>query len=301
MDKFADCTMRGVRSTTKLYKQKDVQGTRVCRNDCEVLLCYIIFIYFLFVSYIRVQEGGFFMKMIFIPKYLIQAVLLFLICLLAGGVVWNVVSPANDSFYAEPTMMEPVYCGTTKENCVALAINVDWGEDVLPDMLDTLAEEDAQATFFITGRFAEQFPEIVAQIAEAGHEVGNHGYAHPHPDQLTVEQNKEDITKAEQVLEPLIGVKPMLYAPPYGEQGETVLTAAEQCGYTTILWTADTIDWEQPAPSHEVLIQRVTGDKLQKGAILLMHPKVHTAEALEDIIETIRGKGYTCVKVSDVL
>ena len=34
MDKFADCTMRGVRSTTKLYNQKDVQGTRVSRNDC---------------------------------------------------------------------------------------------------------------------------------------------------------------------------------------------------------------------------------------------------------------------------
>ena len=241
------------------------------------------------------------MKMIFIPKYLIQAVLLLLICLLAGGIVWNVVSPSKDFFHAEPTIMEPVYCGTTEEDCVALAINVDWGEEVIPGMLDTLAEEDTKATFFITGRFAEQFPEIVAQIAEAGHEIGNHGYAHSHPDQLTVEKNKEDITKAEQILEPIIGMKPVLYAPPYGERGETILTAAEQCGYTTILWSADTIDWEQPAPSREVLIQRVTGDKLQKGAILLMHPKTHTAEALEDIIKTIRDKGYTCVKVSDVL
>ena len=48
------------------------------------------------------------MKMIFIPKYLIQAVLLFLICLLAGGVVWNVVVPSNDFFRTEPTMMEPL-------------------------------------------------------------------------------------------------------------------------------------------------------------------------------------------------
>ena len=241
------------------------------------------------------------MKMFFIPKYLIQAVLILLICLLAISGIWTVISPSHDRFRAEPTMMEPVYCGTTEEAYVALAINVDWGEDVIPDMLETLAEEQAEATFFVTGRFAEQFPEIVSQIAKAGHEIGNHGYAHPHPDRLSVEENKEDITKTEQILEPLIGIKPLLYAPPYGECGESVLTAAEQCGYTTILWTADTIDWEQPAPSREVLVQRVTGDKLQKGAILLMHPKTHTAEALEDIIDTIGEKGYTCVKVSDVL
>lgn len=49
--------------------------------------------------------------------------------------------------------------------------------------------------------------------------------------------------------------------------------AADQCGYTTILWTADTVDWEDPAPSHDTLVQRVTGDKLCSGAILLMHPK----------------------------
>lgn len=241
------------------------------------------------------------MKMFFIPKYLIQAVLIFLICLLAVGGVWTVISSSHESFRAEPTIMEPVYCGTTEENNVALAINVDWGEDIIPGMLETLAEERVEATFFVTGRFAEKFPDIVVQIAEAGHEVSNHGYAHPHPDQLSVEQNKKDIIKAEQVLESLIGEKPMLYAPPYGECGESVLTAAEQCGYTTILWTADTIDWEEPAPSQEVLVQRVTGDKLQKGAILLMHPKSHTAEALDDIIEAIRDKGYTCVKVSEVL
>ena len=241
------------------------------------------------------------MKMIFIPKYLIQAILIVLISLLAVGGIWNVISFSHDRSLIEPTIMEPVYCGTTKENHVALAINVDWGAEILPDMLETLDKTQVQATFFVTGRFAQQYPELVAQISEAGHEVGNHGYSHPHPNKLSIEQNKEDIRKAETILEPLIGYTPVLYAPPYGECGESVLTAAEQCGYTTILWTADTIDWEEPAPSQEVLIDRVTGEKLTKGAILLMHPKAHTAEALEKLIDTLGEKGYTCVKVSDVL
>ena len=61
------------------------------------------------------------------------------------------------------------------------------------------------------------------------------------------------------------------------------------------------MDWEEPAPSHDTLVQRVTGDKLTSGAIILMHPKAHTAEALPDIIGTIEAKGYQCVKVSEVL
>lgn len=241
------------------------------------------------------------MKMFFIPKSLIQALLVLFVCVLVFGGVWMVLGQDDSNMRIEPTMSEPIYCGNTEENRVALAINVDWGEDVLPKMLDLLNAQNVQATFFVTGRFAEQFPDMVAQIAEAGHEIGNHGYAHPHPDQLSVEQNKEDIQKAEAILEPLIGAKPTLYAPPYGECGESCLLAAEQCGYTTILWTADTIDWQEPAPSHDVLVERVTGDKLQKGAILLMHPKPHTADALEDIITAIEAKGYTCAKVSDVL
>lgn len=236
------------------------------------------------------------MRIYFFPKWLIQAVLIALCSLLAMAVVWSFLGSEDAS-----VMAEPIYQGTNDEQKVALAINVDWGEDIVPVMLDTLTKENVKATFFVTGRFAEKFPELVEQIYQAGHEIGNHGYKHPHPDELSVAQNQKDITQAETILEKLTGEKPKLYAPPYGEHGNTCLQAAEQCGYTTILWTADTIDWEKPAPSHDTLVQRVTGDKLASGAIILMHPKEHTAEALPDIIQTIKAKGYQLAKVSEVL
>lgn len=236
------------------------------------------------------------MRVYFFPKRLIQAGLILLAGLLAAAVIWSFLGGGEAT-----VMADPVYQGQTKEQRVALAVNVDWGEDVLPDLLQALTENDVKATFFITGRFAEKFPDLVQQIASAGHEIGNHGYKHPHPDQLSTAQNQKDITEAETVLQKLTGQKPVLYAPPYGEHGHTCLEAAEQCGYTTILWTMDTVDWEEPAPSHDTLVQRVTGDKLTNGAIILMHPKAHTAEALPDIIRTIRAKGYTCGTVSEVL
>lgn len=236
------------------------------------------------------------MRIYFFPKWLIQTVLIGLCVLLATGIVWIFLAPEETS-----VMAEPIYQGTTTKSNVALTINVDWGEDILPEMLDILEQENVTATFFVTGRFAEKFPELIQQIYQEGHEIGNHGYKHPHPDQLSIAQNQQDIMKAEAVLEKLTGEKPHLYAPPYGEHGTTCLQAAEQCGYTTILWTADTIDWEEPAPTPETLVQRVTGDTLQNGTIILMHPKEHTKEALSDIIHKIKGKGYQCVKVSELL
>ena len=236
------------------------------------------------------------MRVYFFSKRLIQTVLIGICCLIAFGVVWTFLHGGEAT-----VMADAVYQGQTTEQKVALAINVDWGEDIIPEMLQVLKANDVKATFFVTGRFAEKFPEVVQQISEAGHEIGNHGYKHPHPDQLSVAQNQKDITDSEVIMEKLTGTKPRLYAPPYGEHGQTCLQAAEQCGYTTILWTADTVDWEEPAPSHDTLVQRVTGDKLTNGAILLMHPKAHTAEALPDIIGTIKAKGYQCVKVSEVL
>lgn len=99
------------------------------------------------------------MRVYFFPKWLIQAVLILLCGLLAAGTVWMFLGGQDAS-----VMADPVYQGTSTEQKVALAINVDWGEDVVPSMLDTLAKENASATFFVTGRFAEKFPELVQQI-----------------------------------------------------------------------------------------------------------------------------------------
>ena len=62
---------------------------------------------------------------------------------------------------------------------------------------------------------------------------------------------------------------------------------------------ADTVDWQKPAPS--VMVERVTGDKLTNGTIILMHPTPNTLEALPVIIDTIRDKGFQLKKVSEII
>ncbi len=111
----------------------------------------------------------------------------------------------------------------------------------------------------------------------------------------------QDIEKGQQILSAITGTKPTLLAPAYGECGENLLKAAEENGSKVILWTLDTIDWQTPPPDKATLIDRVAGEKLVNGAILLMHPKEHTLNALPDIIDTIRAKGYAFKTVSEIL
>lgn len=199
---------------------------------------------------------------------------------------------------AVPTVAEPIYNGPEDGKRVALTINVDWGEEYLPAVLETCKLKNVKLTFFVTGRWAAKFPDLVKQMAAAGHEIGSHGYAHPHPDHLSVDGNMRDIQKAEEVLQDILGVKPRLYAPPYGERGNAVLLAAEQLGYKTILWSVDSVDWKYR--DQRAIIKRVTR-KIHPGGIVLMHPTAATAAALPDLIDELRMQGYEVRTVSELL
>jgi len=197
-----------------------------------------------------------------------------------------------------PVVAEPVYHGDPDNNSIALTCNVFWGEEYLYPMLEILAEKEVRVTFFIGGSWAEKFPELVKEIYQRGHEVGTHGYSHPHPDNITKEAYVQDISRGQDVIHEITGNKPTLYAPPYGERGPAVLQAAEELGCRTILWSIDTVDWKRPAP--EVIQERVIG-KAHNGGIVLMHPTDTTVKALQVIIDCLHDRGYRLVTVGEML
>lgn len=208
-----------------------------------------------------------------------------------GLLLW---APKKDA----PVISEPVYQGNESIKAMALTCNVFWGEEYIGNMLKLLEEKNVKMTFFIGGTWAEKFPELVKMIYSQGHEIGSHGYAHPHPDHLSLEANKNDIAKAEKIIRELTGKKPVLYAPPYGERGPAVLQAAEEMGYQTILWSIDTIDWQRPGP--DVIRDRVINNA-HNGGIVLMHPTAPTVQALPAVIDGLRKQGYELVTVGNML
>ena len=109
---------------------------------------------------------------------------------------------------------------------------------------------------------------------------------------------EEDIKKSSEILEKITGIKPILFAPPYGDFNDEVVKVAEQLGYKVILWSLDTIDWNNPSP--QTIVDRVMS-KYHNGAIVLMHPTKNTVEALPQIINQLKEKGYKITKVSEVI
>jgi polysaccharide deacetylase family protein (PEP-CTERM system associated) len=72
-------------------------------------------------------------------------------------------------------------------------------------LLDLLAEADVKATFFVLGDLAAKSPSLIRQIAEAGHEIGNHGYSHRLIYEHTPEQFRDDLERSRQVIEDAAG------------------------------------------------------------------------------------------------
>lgn len=197
-----------------------------------------------------------------------------------------------------PNQVNEIIIRGPNVNKVALTINVDWGEEYIPQLLDILARQDAKATFFFTGRFAEKYPERVKQVFASGHEVGNHGYSHPHPTKISNDANRKEIRRTHQILTSLTGKETRWFAPPYGEHDDKLLNVAREQGYGTILWTVDSADWLKPTP--EVWMKRVTKG-IGPGAIVLMHPTTSTVQSLPQLLKYCKEKEWMPVTLSDLM
>ncbi len=178
--------------------------------------------------------------------------------------------------------------GLPNSNQLVFACNVDWGEEVIPDMLKVLKNNNVKITFFVTGRWAEQHPDLLKQMYQEGHEIQSHGYSHKLCTQNSVETAKEEILKTEKVILDILGVKTNVFAPPSGDYDETTIELCRSMGYKMALWSADTIDWREGSTA-QVIKDRVMKKRLN-GAIVLMHPKEETVKALPDLITKIKEK-----------
>ncbi|WLR59769.1 polysaccharide deacetylase family protein [Guptibacillus hwajinpoensis] len=195
----------------------------------------------------------------------------------------------------EPTA---VYKGNPKKPMVAFMINVAWGEEYLPDMLQQLKKHSVHATFFLDGSWAKKNPDIVRMLDEEGHEIGNHAYSHPDLKQLSDADIRKELEDTNQVIEATIDKQPVVFAPPSGSYANNAVQIADQLGMQTVLWSVDTVDWKKPTP--QVLTERVL-QKVHAGALILMHPTEPTEQSLEALIRGIKKRGYQLGTVSQVL
>lgn len=192
----------------------------------------------------------------------------------------------------------PIYKGNGEKPMNALLINVAWGNEFIPKMLEILAKHDAKATFFFDGSWVKENTDVAKTIHENGHEIGNHAYSHPNLQHKSHAETTEELQKTNDVIEATIGVKPKWFAPPSGSFNQQTIDIARDLDMLTILWTVDTVDWKKPATDE--MVKRVLS-KIDRGSMILMHPTKPTAEGLEAIIKGIKKKGFQIGTVSELM
>lgn len=116
---------------------------------------------------------------------------------------------------------------------------------------------------------------------------------------LSKEENIKEIEACNDKIEKITGKRTDLYRTPYGEYNNTVIEAAKEKNYYTIQWNLDTLDYQ--GLTGEQMWNRIDS-KLKEGSIILSHNGTeHTQDSLDMLIKNIKQKGFSIVKVSDLI
>lgn len=195
----------------------------------------------------------------------------------------------------------PIYAVETDRKVVAISFDAAWGNDDTDEILSVLEKNNVKATFFMTGGWVENYPEDVKKIYEAGHDLGNHSENHKNMSQLSNSDCKDELMKVHNKVKELTGYEMNLFRPPYGDYDNEVICMASDCGYYTVQWSIDSLDWKNYGVDD--IIERVCEHKaLDGGAIILCHNGAeYTADALDTLLKRIKEKGYEFVPISELI
>lgn len=226
------------------------------------------------------------LRYIFVAAFALAAVLVFVSC------------SKSVSVFNSSERKIPIYSVERNDNKIALTFDCAWNDSDIDDILEILNENSVKASFFVTGKWAEEYPESIKKICESGHDIGNHSYNHADYTKMQKSDIIKDLDKCDGAVENIIGQKCTLMRAPSGGYNNTVMTAAEESGRVYIQWSVDGLDYTTNA-TEESIEQRVF--RAKSGDIILMHSGTKlTAKVLPEIISEL-SKEYEFVKLSELI
>lgn len=184
-----------------------------------------------------------------------------------------------------------------------VAVTLDGG-GIIGDALtlvEVVKSKQVPVTLFSTGKWAEDNAEVVKAYTDAGADVFGHSYSHPSFKGLEDERVDTELTKAEAAIFDVTGqtTKPY-FRPPFGDYDTASLAEARKQGYCMILWTVDAEDWKNGATVDGAKTRVI--EALKDGAIVMLQANSDiVVDLLGPLVDEIRGKGYTPVKLRDLL
>ncbi|MDD5899927.1 MAG: polysaccharide deacetylase family protein [Lachnospiraceae bacterium] len=192
-----------------------------------------------------------------------------------------------DAYYLNKSVGE-------KDKVIYLTFDCGYENGFTPAILDTLAEKNVKAMFFVTRDFIVRNPAYVKRMKEEGHLVGNHTVRHLSSPSLTPEELEEELREVEKTMEEQTGYRmDPFFRPPMGEYSERTLKVTQDMGYASIFWSIAYYDYnvdEQPGKDY---VTEHFAKYHHNGAIALLHNiSESNRQALPEVIELLRAEGY---------
>ena len=183
--------------------------------------------------------------------------------------------------------------GNNDKKYIYLTFDEGYEAGYTSDILKTLKENGVSATFFITGHYLNSAGDLVKQMLEDGHLVGNHTVNHKSMPELTEEQIKKEVMDLHQAVYEKFSYEMKYFRPPKGEFSENSIKVTNTLGYKSVMWSFAYADWdEKKQPSNEKAKETILSN-VHNGEIMLLHATSKTnTEILGDVIKEIKDMGY---------
>lgn len=163
-------------------------------------------------------------------------------------------------------------------------------------LLEGLRKRDVRVTFFVLGQNAERYPELIQEMAEDGHLIGNHTYSHMQLTNSNKGRFEEELQKADAVIYELTGNHTEFVRPPFGAWDRSF---EESLNMIPVLWTIDPCDW--CCSDSGRVISRVLNKADENGIILLHDVYGSSVQAALSIIDALTEQGYEFVTVDEII
>ena len=208
--------------------------------------------------------------------------------LLILGKMKEVSSPA--------VLTETPSAGSAQAGTIALTFDDGPHPVYTPRLLEGLRERGVHVTFFLIGQNIDGNEEIIRQMKEDGHLIGNHSQNHM---QLTKEQTKEacdQISRTNEKIKEITGQTPEYVRPPFGSWSEELEGIVPM---KVVLWDVDPLDWKNQ--NRDRVVRHIV-THVEDGSIILLHDVYETSvEAALEVIDTLSAEGYNFVTVDELL
>jgi peptidoglycan/xylan/chitin deacetylase (PgdA/CDA1 family) len=195
--------------------------------------------------------------------------------------------------------------GTTyrlKTNQKKVVLTFDDGPSPIwtPRILDELKKEKVKAIFFMVGYHVKKYPEIAKRVADEGHVIANHGFAHSVVLYYTPAEIEEEIKYTEHVIKEVTGVSTTIFRPPKAWMKKSIKDKIKSMGYDIMLWSINAKDWA--GFKYQSMVSHITRN-IKPGDIILFHDsgnvftleggdRTETVRAIPLLVKTLRAKGY---------